>query len=97
MTLPTATRQPPRYPLGAFLGSRKAVNWPGQSTAPGLFIQPADKLRAYHADANEAECERQLRLLRHELEITRAKAGPHAAAVVAAQAVVDADDEDIGG
>ena len=77
MTLPTATRQPPYYPSGAFRGSRKAVNWPGQSTAPGLFIQPADKLRAYHADANEA--------------------GPHAASVAAAQAVVDADDEDIGG
>lgn len=77
MTLPTATRHPPCYPSGAFRRSRKAVNWPASKPWAGLFIQLADKLRAYHADANEA--------------------GPHAAAVVAAQAVVDTDDEDIGG
>lgn len=60
---------------------------------PDVLIGVYERLRA----AYMAECERQLRLLRHELEITRAKAGAGATAVVAAQAVVDADDEDIGG
>lgn len=39
--------------------------------------------------AYRAECERQMRQLRHELEITEAIAGPAAAAVRAAQALVD--------
>lgn len=38
--------------------------------------------------AYEAECERQMRLLQIELEITRAKAGPLSSAVVAAEALV---------
>lgn len=42
--------------------------------------------------AYEAELERQQRLLRHELAITMAKAGPLAPAVVAAAAVVDEDE-----
>jgi hypothetical protein len=40
--------------------------------------------------AYEAECERQLRQLEHELEITRAKAGPNHAAVRAAETLVGA-------
>ncbi|MBV8895509.1 MAG: hypothetical protein JO051_03280 [Acidobacteriaceae bacterium] len=47
-----------------------------------LFFQ----LRA----AYEAERERQLRLLQHEIDITKAIAGPSANSVVAAEAVVDA-------
>jgi hypothetical protein len=43
--------------------------------------------------AYEAECERQLRLLNHELTITKAKAGPAHHSVRAAQAVVDAADD----
>lgn len=43
------------------------------------------------AAAYAAECERQMRLLRHELEITKAIAGTADAAVVAAEAVVRAD------
>lgn len=38
--------------------------------------------------AYQHECERQMRLLRHELEITRQTAGADRAAVAAAQAVV---------
>jgi len=38
--------------------------------------------------AYQAECERQMRLLTHELEITKAIVGPDSAAVAAAQAVV---------
>lgn len=38
--------------------------------------------------AYQAECERQMRRLKHELEITRAIAGPDNSAVVAAEAVV---------
>lgn len=40
--------------------------------------------------AYEAECERQLRLLQHELEITKRIAGPDHADVLAAEAVVAA-------
>jgi hypothetical protein len=43
--------------------------------------------------AYQAECERQMRKLRHELEITKATAGAHSASVVAAETVVDADNE----
>jgi len=41
--------------------------------------------------AYEAECERQMRKLRHDIEITKAIAGPDHAAVAAAQALVDQD------
>lgn len=44
-----------------------------------------ERLRAAYL----AECERQTRLLQHEIEITRLKAGPHAPAVVAAEALVN--------
>lgn len=44
------------------------------------------------AAAHAAECERQMRRLRHDIETTRKIAGPDAAAVVAAQAVVDEDE-----
>lgn len=40
--------------------------------------------------AHRAECERQMRKLQHELEITKKIAGPAHGAVVKAQAVVDA-------
>lgn len=40
--------------------------------------------------AYQAECERQMRKLRHELEITKQIAGPDHASVAAASAVVDA-------
>jgi hypothetical protein len=43
--------------------------------------------------AYRAECERQMRLLKHELEITKAIAGPDAPAVRASEALVDAADE----
>jgi len=43
--------------------------------------------------AYQAECDRQMRKLRHELEITKATAGAAAASVVAAAAVVDSDNE----
>lgn len=49
-----------------------------------LFASVYFKLRA----AYEAECERQLRQLQHELEITKARAGAAHPAVVAAEAVV---------
>jgi hypothetical protein len=40
------------------------------------------------AMAYRAECERQLRLLQHEIEITKAKAGARHPSVVSAEAVV---------
>jgi hypothetical protein len=43
--------------------------------------------------AYEQECERQMRLLNHELEITKAKAGTSAPAIRAAEALV-AEDKD---
>jgi hypothetical protein len=43
--------------------------------------------------AYQAECERQMRKIRHEIEVTKAIAGPAAPSVVAAQAVVDASSE----
>lgn len=43
--------------------------------------------------AYQQECDRQVRLLRHELEITKAKAGPYSSAVAAAEALV-AEDKD---
>lgn len=49
-----------------------------------IFADVYFALRAAH----EAECERQLRLLAHDLEITRAKAGPDHAAIRAAAALV---------
>jgi hypothetical protein len=42
--------------------------------------------------AYQAECERQMRRLKHEFEITKAKAGAVHPAVVAAAAVVGEDD-----
>ena len=39
--------------------------------------------------AYQAECERQLRHLTHEIELTRAVAGPRVASVGAAEALVD--------
>lgn len=38
--------------------------------------------------AYEAECNRQIRKLQHDIETTKAKAGPNHAAVVAAEALV---------
>jgi hypothetical protein len=52
-----------------------------------IFADTYLRLRA----AYEAECERQMRLLRHELEITKAKAGAHSPAVRAASALVGQD------
>lgn len=43
--------------------------------------------------AYQSECERQMRLLEHELELTKAKAGPSDAAVAAASAVVGEESE----
>jgi hypothetical protein len=51
-----------------------------------IFADIYFQLRA----AYEAECERQLRQLEHELTITREKAGSDRASVRAAQALVDA-------
>lgn len=41
--------------------------------------------------AYQAECDRQMRKLKHDLELTKAVAGPDDATVHAAQALVDAD------
>lgn len=48
-----------------------------------VFVSVYERLGA----AYQAECERQERLLRHEIQITKAKAGPFHAAVLAAEAV----------
>jgi hypothetical protein len=53
-----------------------------------IFADIYFQLRA----AYEVERERQLRQLQHELAITKAKAGAAASSVVAAQAVVDAEE-----
>lgn len=50
-----------------------------------IFISIYVRLQA----AYMAECERQMRLLKHEIEITKLIAGPSAPAVAAAEAVVD--------
>jgi hypothetical protein len=47
-----------------------------------------DRLKAAHA----AECERQMRRLQHDIEITKAIAGPDAPAVRAAEALVGEDE-----
>lgn len=52
----------------------------------------ADTYLTLHA-AYVAECERQMRHLHHELEITKALAGPDCRAVRAASALVPADQE----
>lgn len=41
--------------------------------------------------AHQSECERQMRLLKHELEITKARAGSYPASVRAAEAMVHAE------
>ena len=46
-----------------------------------LLVSVYEKIGA----AYQAECERQERLLRHEIEVTRAKTGPFHAAVLAAE------------
>lgn len=61
------------------------------------YRPPADVMAGvYHRlmAAYQAECDRQMRLLRHELETTERKAGPDAPAVRQARAVVDAMDGD---
>lgn len=45
--------------------------------------------------AYEAECERQRKLLDHELTITKAISGPHCAAVRAAEALVGQKDAEV--
>ena len=51
---------------------------------PDVFVSVYDRLRAaYHA-----ECERQTRLLKHEIEISKIIAGPDAPAVRAAEALL---------
>ena len=58
--------------------------WTLRYRPPGDVLKGVyDRLRA----AYMAECGRQERLLRHEIEITRLKAGPDAAAVCAAEAL----------
>jgi hypothetical protein len=53
---------------------------PPKAVLAGFYLS----LRSAYA----AECERQLRLLRHELEITKAKAGPDLNSVRSAEALV---------
>lgn len=54
---------------------------------PDVLTGIHDRLRqAYHA-----ECERQTRLLKHEIEISKIIAGPDAPAVRAAEALVEED------
>lgn len=71
------------------LGTRHGIPWrvfwklkyrPPQD----IFISTYNRLHA----AYRAECERQLRLLKHDIEITKAKAGAGSAAVVAAEALL---------
>lgn len=60
------------------------------------YRKPKDVLASVYfrlRDAYEAECARQMRLLQHELTITKAKAGTSHPVVVAASAVVDEEDE----
>lgn len=45
--------------------------------------------------AYDAECDRQMRLLQHEIQITKAKAGPSANSVRSAEALVDSIDRRI--
>jgi hypothetical protein len=54
------------------------------------FISHSIYLRIH--GAYQAECDRQMRKLQHEIEITKAVAGASHAAVVAAEAVVGAED-----
>lgn len=51
---------------------------------PRIFADVYFALRS----AYQAECERQLRMLRHDLELTKAVAGPGLNSVAAAEAVV---------
>lgn len=68
---------------------------PAQTFWSLRYRKPKDVLASIYfrlRAAYEAECERQQKLLRHELEITKAIAGPDHAAVLAAEAVVGAGD-----
>jgi hypothetical protein len=56
----------------------------------------ADVYTALRA-AYEAECARQMEALRHEIEVTKRIAGPAHPAVVAAEAVVGAEDRQADG
>lgn len=59
------------------------------------YRPPTDILASVYFRLHEAyqhECERQMRLLKHELEITKATAGPAPASVRAAEALVDEAD-----
>ena len=75
------------------LESRYGIPWrmfwslryrPPADILTGLFFKLRD---AYHA-----ECNRQMRILEHEIIITKLKAGPDADSVRQAQALVDAKD-----
>ena len=57
---------------------------PPADVLTGLFFKLRD---AYHA-----ECDRQMRILEHEIEITKLKAGPDADSVRSAEALVDETD-----
>lgn len=73
------------------LGARHGIPWRTFWTL--RYRPPRDILwglaARLHA-AHEAEINRQIELLQHELTITKAKAGSHHAAVRAAEALVDA-------
>ena len=75
------------------LESRYGIPWrvfwslryrPPADVLTGLFFKLRD---AYHA-----ECDRQMRILEHEIEITKIIAGPDAPAVRSALALVDEAD-----
>lgn len=73
------------------LGDRHKLNWRllwnlHYRPPKGVFAGAYFTLKAVY----ELECERQLRLLTHEIETTKAKAGPDARAVRAGVALVDA-------
>lgn len=54
-----------------------------------VFVSIYNRLHA----AYEAECERQMRLLKHDIEITKAKAGPSSRAVASAEAFIRSVEE----
>lgn len=76
------------------LGRRHGLSWRVFWTLryrppPDVFVGVYRKLEAAH----RAELERQERLLRHDIEITKLRAGPDHPAIRAAEALVGKDDD----
>jgi hypothetical protein len=77
--------------LEARYGIPTSVFWSLRYRKPkGVFVGVYSRLHAAYL----AECERQKRLLEHDIEVTKKIAGPAHAAVVAAEAVVRAAEKE---